>query len=424
MEIMASGKPGPYWTAVLLLFFIPALILVGLDFNYSNPAYAAIDQQNGHLPTIRYFASHWGAIDIGHSTRSGPGYYLLFGAIDRWITDNVVGLRFFNLLVTAILIGIWAFSLNSICGSALAVALAAPFLFCDSVYTRGLWLSTDNLAWTGVLAVMLLALRPQLTGAGIAAIALVVPALVSVRQIHAWVIPFLALAALAASGKRRAALTAAAVAPAVLVIAWLVFTWHGLEPPGTQGRYSGFSLAPFPMVFSLFGVLGLFYATAVWPAIKEKWRENRASFKPFLLSGIVAGMLAGIIPHTTFVPFFRRSGIWLLARHTPIFFGRSLAIALLTIFGGLVGGLFFMALNRRDRLIFGAALLCFTAVQCANRSIFERYYEPLILIVLGLASARISAGASPGADWKRRGAGPAILAVVQAGFTVWRLSGH
>jgi len=102
-------RPNLYWIATFLLFFVPALILVFVDFNYSNPNYAALDQRNGHLPTIRYFALQWGSIDIRHSTRSGPGYYLLMGAIDRWITDNVMGLRFFNLLITGVLVCVLAF---------------------------------------------------------------------------------------------------------------------------------------------------------------------------------------------------------------------------------------------------------------------------------------------------------------------------
>jgi len=66
--------------------------------------------------------------------------------------------------------------------------------------TRGVWLCTDNTAWLGVLAILLIALRPVLTGAPIAAVAVIVPALVSVRQIHAWTIPFLILAMLTVSG--------------------------------------------------------------------------------------------------------------------------------------------------------------------------------------------------------------------------------
>jgi hypothetical protein len=214
------------------------------------------------------------------------------------------------------------------------------------------------------------------------------------------------------------------VIPAVVLIAWFVFTWHGLEPPGGQATYSGFSLAAFPMVVSLFGILGLFFVTVFWPEVRRKWCSDRAEFRPFILSGLAAGIAAGLIPHTTFVPFFRRSGMWLLARHTPVFLGRSVVIALLTIFGGLVGGLFVMVLKRRERFIFGTALACFTIVQCANQSIFERYYEPFVLIVLGLATARIYAADESGISWKWRASGPAILAAAQIGFTAFRLIGY
>ena len=411
-----------YWIATFLLFFVPALILVCVDFNYSNPAFAALDQRNGHLPTIRYFALHWGSFDIRHSTRSGPGYYLLMGAIDRWITDNVAGLRFFNLLITGVLLGVQAFSLNAVCKSPLAAALAWPFFFCASVYTRGVWLSTDNLAWLGVLAVLLIALRPVLTGTAIAAAAVIVAALVSVRQIHAWTIPFLILAVLTVSGTASAVRMAAALLPTLMLIGWFIYTWRGLEPPIGQAHYAGFSLAALPMVFSLFGILGAFYATAIWPELRRRLRESPRDFKPYLLAGLAVGLAAGLVPHTTFDSFFRRSGIWVLARHTPVFFGRSVAITMLTISGALACGVLFTVLTRRDRAIFGAALLCFAVVQCANRSIFERYYEPFILLVLALATARIAAGGDVRTSWRARAAGPLLLGLLQIGYTIWSLS--
>ncbi len=424
VSLESSRKTSLYWLGALLFFFVPALILVGLDFNYSNPAYASLDQKFSHLPTIRYMANHWNErIDYTHFiSRSAPGYYLLLGAADHWITDSVVGLRFINLLITAALVAVFTYSLRSLYRAPLVVLLAAPFLFADSIYTRGLWISTDNLAWLFVVAIILVAVRSPMNGTAITAAAAFVPAAVSVRQIHAWTIPFLLLTAFVTGGIRRAFLMAGAMVPALLLIAYFLVTWGGLEPPGSQAGYSGFTLAPFPMSFSLFGVFGTFYAVALWPEIRECKRADNPAARRFPLYGVAAGALAGLIPHTDYHPFRRQSGIWILARHTPVFSGHSPAIVLLSMYGGLVGGLFFLALSRRDRMIFGAALLCFAGVHCFNTSIFERYYEPFILIVLSFATARVLAASTVLANLKVRAAGPAMLSVIQIGITIWRLS--
>jgi len=163
---------------------------------------------------------------------------------------------------------------------------------------------------------------------------------------------------------------AAALLPTVMLIGWFVYTWHGLEPPGSQAHYAGFSLAALPMVFSLFGILGVFYATAIWPGLRRRLRESPTDFKPYLIPGMVVGSAAGLAPHTTFDSSFRRSGIWVLARHTPVFFGRSVAIALLTISGALVCGVLFTVLS--GGIAPYSALPCYVSLWCnAQTGVFS-----------------------------------------------------
>jgi hypothetical protein len=412
-----------YWLPVLLLFFVPALILVTANFNYANPAFASLDQKYSHLPTIRYIAAHGASIDYSHFiSRSAPGYYLLMAAVDHWITDSIVGLRLFNLVITAGLVAVWTFSLSSLCKSPLVVVLAAPFLFSDSIYTRGLWLSTDNLAWLSVVAIMLIGVQYVNSNIAISAAAFFVPAAVGVRQIHAWTIPFLLVAALVGGGLHRAVRMLAAIVPALLLITYFLLTWHGLEPPGGQARYSGFSLAALPMMFSLMGIFGLFYAAAIWQEIRNMWCNNPVLARRFVYCGMSSGAIAGLVPGSTFESFHRQSGIWVLAQHTPVFLGRSPAVTVLAVLGGLIGSLVFLAMARRDRLIFATSIICFTVAQTANSSIFERYYEPLVLIVLGFATARIVQSAGEASRWESRAAGPALLTGIQIALTIWRLS--
>ena len=408
------------WLPAMLLFFVPLATLVLTDFNYSNPAYAAQDQRGVHLPAVEFFANHWGQPDLrNYYSSDTPGYYFLFGGVRRWLTSSVVALRFLNLLLTVGLIVTFAWAVTRYCPSPLAVFLALPFMFSDSVVTRGLWLSTDNPAWWGVLAALVLSLRtPALLPA-----ALITLGVAGVRQIHIWIVALLICAAfigrrnkprLERAAFQRAGMMTLAIAPAVLMVGWFAFQWHGLVPPRLQSLKPGLNFAPFPMTFALLAMFGPFFATAFWSRLQHRWKRHRR----FLAVGLVLGIVAGLAPDAYYLRYYRANGIWLLTRYTPLYHGHSPIILVLSTIGGLVLGALWTVLNRRDRWIFTVALFTFIIAQCATLAVYERYYEPFILMLLALAASRIPTPQ----NWLRAAVGPAVLAVILACYTVWMLS--
>ncbi len=422
---------GAWWIPALLLFFIPALILVTVNFNYSNPGSAETDHIV-HLRAITAYSSHWEKMATNDYSPNIPGYYTFFGAVRRWITTSVPGLRFVNLLLTAGLVWTLALAVSPGCPAPLAVLLATPFMFSDSVFSRAIWLGSDNPAWWGILVLLLLALRRRMSATAYVTAGFAVVCVLSLRQNQIWIVPVMLVAAflgagdrpqLAWAGVRRAFAMALAILPSLLVVAWYVLRWRGLVPPVFQRQHQGFSLSALPMTFVLLAIFGAFYLTAVWPQIRNRWTTDRAGFLHYLGAGFAVGLISGVCGESSYLRWYREFGIWAIARHTPVYFGRSAGIVLLSIAGGLVAGMFLLVSARRDRWIFSVALLAFIVAQIPHKAMFERYYEPFVLMLLALAASRIvSAGRATRSDLWRMALGPALLTLLQVSYTVWLFS--
>ena len=329
---------GAWWLPALLLFFIPALILVTINFNYSNPGAAETDQNLHHMPAIIAFSSHWERMATNDYSPNIPGYYTFFGAVRRWITNSVPGLRLVNLLLTAGFVWTLALAVSPGCPALLAVLLATPILFSDSVFSRAIWLGSDNPAWWGILVLLLLALRSRMSVTAYLTARFAAVCVLSLRQNHIWIVPVMLIAALLGAGDRpqfewagvRRALTMTlAILPSLIIVAWYVLRWHGLVPPKYRQMHQGFSLSALPMTFVLLAIFGAFYLTAVWPQIRNQWTYNRAGFLRYLGGGLAVGLISGVGGESSYVKWYRDFGIWVIARHTPVYFGRSLGIALL-----------------------------------------------------------------------------------------------
>ncbi len=195
-----------------------------------------------------------------------------------------------------------------VCTLALAVApgcpplMAAPFLFSDSVVTRGVWLATDNPAWWGILALLLIALRRGISPMVFAFAGFLIFWVVAMRQNHILVVPFMVFAALMRTEEtprfsvpvwRRAAGMMAVSLPAAVMVVWFVAQWRGLVSPAFQRSHQEFSLSSLPMTFTLLGIAGFFYALVILGSVRDRWRSDRAGSIGFLrAAGVVAAVCA------------------------------------------------------------------------------------------------------------------------------------
>jgi len=107
-----------------------------------------------------------------------------------------------------------------------------------------------------------------------------------------------------------------------------------------------------------------------------------------VLIGAAVGLVIGLIPETSYHFPDRRSGLWRVVGMLPTLAERSPLIVCLAAAGGAVVTLAFMAVGHRERAILAVALFGFVAAQTVNPMIWQRYYEPFLLIWLVLAASQ------------------------------------
>ena len=98
-----------------------------------------------------------------------------------------------------------------------------------------------------------------------------------------------------------------------------------------------------------------------------------------------------MIPYTDYSRDSGRwGGLWNIVAHVPTLFGRSPLIIGLATLGGVILALWLFLLPTRSRWIFATALLAFAAAHSASGQAWQRYDEPLLLMVFPLMFAELS----------------------------------
>jgi len=211
--------------------------------------------------------------------------------------------------------------------------------------------------------------------------------------------------------------------PALAVLAAFVRCWHGFAPPmqqtyavvGPNPAVLGPNLAVPTLILALVGVFGLFFAGFfVLPRRRDVARLNPPL--KFVLCGAVAGLLIGLAPRSTYdFAAGRRSGLWNIVLKLPTYFGRAPLIVGLSTLGGAIAVLALGALPRRQRSIFIMTLAAFVLAMTTSANAWQRYYEPLLLMLFPLIV--IEHPQSPRAG-KIAWAGPILLAILGLAVTV------
>jgi hypothetical protein len=314
-----------------------------------------------------------------------------------------------------------------------AIALAMPLVLCVYVLTSAAWILPENAAWALVALILALALeKTTRTTLVLMSVALVL--LVLVRQSHAWCGAVIVAAAAVdgtrpAERLRRGGIGLLATVPAAAVVIGFVILWGGLVPAMFQAgndryelstQYSGWGPAAAGFTLAMIGFVGT-------PLVPWVWRAARANvggrFWLFLAIGAGVGLVVSLIPETSYHVPSRRSGIWRLIQMTPAIGERSPLLIGLATLGGMVAALMLMAQPKRTGIVLGTALLAFILAQTANPMIWQRYYEPMVLLWL---IAAIACGQRPtplrierGLQW----AGLAGLTLFQIAVTLYTLRG-
>jgi hypothetical protein len=432
-----------------VLFLLPAGVLWGLGWMRGR---AACDQFDYHIKAILEFASDLPRPDLrNYASATTPGYHLLMAAVERATGAGALGLQISASVFTLGLLGLCGWLIGR--AGALRgwrwrelAALGLPIVASPYVFTSGVWLLPDNAGWLVVVAVLAVSgafVGTHWRGAwsvGIGCVLLVLTVLV--RQSHLWVAaPFVTAAWLSPTGEDEGCLASAlrapggrigmtsaagfACVPAVAVLGWFAALWHGLTPPSFQGQHEHGVNATTPAFFlALVGVFSPFFAAWWWPGMVRLWRGARwATF-----GAAAFGLAAAALPATTYLYEPRASGLWQVvrameSRGIAYIGGRtSILILVLATIGAPMLAAWLAIVEGKRRWIIGCAIAAFVASQCANANCWQRYHEPLILILFALmAAGSARPEREPGTVRFVRWAGPVALGALLAAVLVYGL---
>lgn len=411
--------------AAMIAAGIAACALALLIHRGIAPKRAAFDAMLYHEEVVRGFVAQWPDVNVfDYLSATTPGYHLLLAACAKLAGSTYSVLATAGSLWTLLLVGALAHACTKRSASVL-VGVCLAMLVCMSSYVHwaGAAVLPDNAGWALVVLQALVAMHmlhvqaagerlstPQFGGYAMVFGALFL-ACVLVRQAHAWTAGLLIAAAwlcegshdtrrsrLAAfcmpSADRIARLTLALVAlvPGLLVLALFVRLWGGLVPPRFASQYPEKALwdnvfSPAPVfVLAVCGLFAPFFAGLAAPGWAAWWREQRGLLVAVVLT---CGALM-CLPVTTYdFDAGRRTGLWNIAEKLPNLGHTSLFIVGLAILGLVVLLGLVRQLPRSERWILSLMLVGFACALSASSEIWQRYVEPLVLVVLALASARV-----------------------------------
>ena len=429
--------------AVLVALYLAGAMPLILSGNTSGRG--ASDALNYHLLAIRTFAAELPAPDLlAYPVTTTPLYHLVLAVVARLLTPSTVVLQLTGALFTIGLIATLARWCAARASPALAIACGLPVVASSYVFQSGVWTLPDNAGWWGVLAILLIALDRRSTRPELLAGAVVLLALVLVRQIHVWTAALLWTAAWFGPDEQRPGLwsrlfvptperlrrtlaEAAATLPAFAAVAAFAWLWRGLTPPMFQGMYAGPGWSAPALILAILGGVSVCFTGSWLGGAVRLWRGHRWA----IIAAALAGLTVAALPPTTYDTHAGRySGLWNYADRLGILGGHSsVLVMLLSTAGGACLAFWIASLERRDRWVTLAAFASFAAAQCASPMVWQRYNEPFVLLVCAVLACRVDdapARVSPAIERVLptvRWVGPVMLGVCSALLTVAVIAG-
>jgi hypothetical protein len=426
--------------AVVLAVVVIFCAVVGSLILFQPPGGPQVwDQNEYHLPAIKQFSAQLPTPDISdYNLAMTPGYHLALAVIDRYVSDDLRVLQGFNSLFGLCLIVLVLWNVWRFVGPWAGMLLVGPLLLSGYVLRVGAFLNTDNAALVLVAFVVAgVAFQPT-TPARSLRLGLISMAAVAVRQIQVWPVGLVLLGGMMASPlakrvpwlpgiavpttQRWANLLAASVAFLMpwVVIGFFVSVWGGLTPPMMAEKHNA-SLALVTPAYSLslIACFGVFFLPVCFSM------PTRGSVRGWWIwPGVVVGFLGAVAVPTTFEAAAGINGggiLWIVARNMPEVADRSLLLMVLAPLGAVV----ILAMIRetilrghgRVGVMLGVGVLGFIAAQTFNPQVSQRYFEPIMLVMLAWLAA---AGARDDRTWGWV-VGPGLLCFAQLVMLLPRL---
>lgn len=378
---------------------------------------SASDEERFHLPVLESFAAQFPGIDLSsYKAAATPGHHLVLTLIGRIAPLSLEATRFVSGLPVSIMLALLVWWCARRIGAGRSVLLALPLACSPHTTAFATLVLPESTSWLLVVCMLCLACARRVWPALTVVSAFVLLACVGVRQITLWTAAPMVVAAWMSAGVSndarviprtlwpipeaktrfvRAGLALALTLPAIGLLAWFVSMWGGLVPPPFQSVEAaqevrgvvneGLSPAAPAFILSLLGIAGGFLS----PLVLRPALERRSLVVRWAVIGGLAGLALALVAPTSYsMDDGRWGGIWKLAEKLPVVADRSLAITALSTFGGATTGVLIVALTpTRVRWVLLSAIGAVMAAHVAGAQLFQRYVEPLVLIVLPIAIA-------------------------------------
>jgi hypothetical protein len=436
-----AGGAGWRWAPLALAAMFAAAVLpvalLGADATSE-----AWDESTSHLPVIRQFAAEWPRPDlVGYPSATAPGYHLLM-AMPARVGLGVQGLRVLSgLFGLALVLVAWRGAARWT-GPWLGAALALPIALGTYVVSGSAWLTTDVLSvLLGTALVAVMAWQPP-GGRAFLSAGTLFAAAVAVRQTNVFLAAPVLAAGLLGSPAGRAASpaeqwagdeprgwsrawgAALALVPGVLILAALVQAWGGLTPPAYRAMHDA-GLSPVAPVYglALVGCWGTVLMAAMPMEAMRAFRRHAWA----VLALVALAAFASALPESAWSKDAGRWGgpLWTAVRALPSWESRSPFVIACAMAGTMVLSVLWIRAAEvgRGRMatVTVVALLALFVVQAGNSQVWERYFDPAVLVALAwLAAMGIDRTRPHSAG--RLALGALVLAAVQAAIsavTVW-----
>ena len=403
MDTLTQGNRGWWHSAPCVLAVLFACAVLPVIMFGSDATSEASDEAAAHLPTVLQFAAQLPTPDLrDYPSATGPGYHLLM-AVPARMGVGVHGLRIIGSLAgLALVLLVWRTAARA-AGPSVALALALPLLVSTYVLSGSAWLTTDVLSVLIGTSMVAIAAWWMPTTRTFLMLAVLFVAALSVRQTNVFLAaPILAAGILGSPLGRSASdaeqwsgdeprswsrLGAACLAlvPAALLLLALVNLWGGLMPATFRSLHDkGLSLvAP---AYGL-ALLGTWAAIALLPMAPEVLHTVRRHALAITLVASLAFLGAVVADSTWSVEQGRWGGAyWMIVKAFPAIGGRSIVIVTAAVVGAVLAAVLWIraAEIRRGRqaTIVLVSLLALMVVQAGNSQVWQRYFDPAILVAL------------------------------------------
>lgn len=362
------------------------------------------DQRDYHLPVIERFAAELPAPVLSDYRSATTPLYHLVMAVLAWMGSGNAVLHALNLAFGVAFVALASAMFARRAGLAAGAAAGCVLGLSPYVLSSSVWLTTDNMA----SLLLLLALgasagiacgcaRHPLRCGLLAACWSLLAAAVRQIMLYTAAYPCAAVVARACAERRMprwSAFVVAALAmlPGAVLVAVFVLLWGGLVPPSFR-EYHGGGANPVTPVYTL-ALVGV-WGVAAFAAIPGFLRELLGARA--WIAGALALVAACAVPSSYIVHVRFGGALWTVASRLPAPFERSVLIVPLAALGAMALTAYLRIWQRsaddsaRGVGVFALlALLGTTVAQTANQQCFERYLQPIVVLLCALAALALA----------------------------------